>query len=91
METVVRDDGSTYQNFYFDQETGARLGGGTKQGKSDTSCWSRGQAWGVTGVPFTYAYMKNNEILDKYYSIVVLKWAKPFLVNSASPLAAPAK
>ena len=70
METVVRDDGSTFQNFYFDQETGARLGGGTKQGKSDTSCWSRGQAWGVTGVPFTYAYMHNDEILEKYYKIV---------------------
>ena len=70
METVVREDGSTFQNFYFDQETGARLGGGTKQGRSDTSAWSRGQAWGVTGVPFTYAYMHNDEILNKYYSIV---------------------
>jgi len=70
METVVRADGSTFQNFYFDPATGARLGGGTKQGLSDTSCWSRGQAWGVTGVPFTYAYMHNDEILPKYYSIV---------------------
>lgn len=69
METVVRSDGSTFQNFYFDQQTGERLGGGTKQGLSDTSCWSRGQAWGVTGIPFTYSYMQNKEILDKYYSI----------------------
>ncbi len=70
METVVRENGSTFQNFYFDQKTGARLGGGTKQGLSATSCWSRGQSWGVTGVPFTYAYMKNDEILEKYYKIV---------------------
>lgn len=70
METVVRDDGSTFQNFYFDQETGARLGGGTKQGLNAQSCWSRGQSWGVTGVPFTYSYMKNDEILPKYYNIV---------------------
>ncbi len=70
METVVRDDGSTFQNFYFDQKTGARLGGGTKQGFSDSSAWSRGQAWGVTGTPFTYSYMHNKEIMDKYYSIV---------------------
>ncbi len=69
METVVRDNGSTFQNFYFDQNTGARLGGGTKQGLSETSCWSRGQAWGVAGVPFTYSYMKNDEILEKYYKI----------------------
>ncbi|MBR5505441.1 MAG: glycoside hydrolase family 88 protein, partial [Clostridia bacterium] len=46
-----------------------RLGGGTKQGLSDTSAWSRGQAWGVTGPTFTYSYMKNDEIMDKYYSI----------------------
>ena len=70
METVVRDDGSTFQNFYFDQATGARLGGGTKQGLSATSCWSRGQAWGVTGVPFTYSYMKNDDIIPKYCKIV---------------------
>lgn len=69
METVVRNDGSTFQNFYFDQKTGARLGGGTKQGLSDSSAWSRGQAWGVTGVPFTYSYMQNSEIMNKYYSI----------------------
>ena len=70
MSNVVRADGSTYQNFYFDQETGAPLLGGTKQGRSDTSCWSRGQSWGVTGVPFTYAYMHNDCIIPKYYKIV---------------------
>ncbi len=69
MDTVVRDNGSTFQNFYFDQKTGAHLGGGTKQGLSDTSCWSRGQSWGVAGVPFTYSYMKNDDILEKYYKI----------------------
>jgi len=69
METVVREDGSTYQNYYMDQKTGARLGGGTKQGFSDDSCWSRGQSWGVTGIPFTYSYMQNEEIMDKYYSV----------------------
>ena len=69
METVVRADGSTFQNFYFDQATGARLGGGTKQGLNAQSCWSRGQSWGVTAIPFTYSYMKNDEIFDKYYTI----------------------
>ncbi len=70
METVVRDNGSTFQNFYFDKHTGARLGGGSKQGLSATSCWSRGQSWGVIGVPFTYSYMHNDDILSKYYKIV---------------------
>lgn len=69
METVVRDDGSTFQNFYFDPATGERLGGGTKQGLNANSAWSRGQAWGVAGVPFTYSYMHNDEILPKYKKI----------------------
>ena len=69
LDNVVRPDGSTFQNFYFDQKTGAPLGGGTKQGLNDASAWSRGQAWGVTGTPFTYSYMKNDEIIEKYCSI----------------------
>ena len=70
METAIREDGSSYQNYYFEPSTGERLGGGTKQGFSATSCWSRGQAWGVTGVPYTYSYMHNDTILEKYYKIV---------------------
>ncbi len=69
METLIRPDGSTYQNFYMDQKTGARLSGGTKQGFSDDSCWSRGQSWGVTGIPFTYSYMQNTDIMDTYYKV----------------------
>ncbi len=69
METLIREDGSTFQNFYMDQKTGERLGGGTRQGFSDNSCWARGQAWGVTGIPFVYSYMKNADIMQKYYSV----------------------
>ena len=69
METLIREDGSTYQNFYMDQETGARLRGGTKQGLSDESCWARGQSWGVAGIPFVYSYKKNDDVMDKYYLI----------------------
>ncbi len=69
METVVRPDGSTFQNYYFDPKTGERLGGGSKQGLNANSCWSRGQSWGVAAVPFTYSYMKNDGIFDKYYTI----------------------
>ena len=69
METLIREDGSSFQNFYMDQKTGARLGGGTKQGFSAESCWSRGQSWGVTGIPFTYSYMKNDEVIEQYYKI----------------------
>lgn len=70
LSTVVRDDGSTFQNFYFDQKTGERLGGGTKQGRSDSSAWSRGQAWGVTGPAFAYSHCKDEGIMKNYCSIV---------------------
>lgn len=70
LDTVVREDGSTFQNFYFDQKTGERLGGGTKQGLSDSSAWSRGQAWGVTGPALAYSHFKDDSIMKKYCSIV---------------------
>ena len=64
METVVRDDGSTFQNFYFDPKTGDRLGGGTKQGLSATSCWSRGQAWALYGFAISYIHTGEVRYLD---------------------------
>ncbi len=69
METVIRSDGSTYQNFYFDPKTGMRLGGGTKQGRSTESCWSRGHSWAVLGIPLTYAHMQNSDIMPTYYLV----------------------
>jgi len=44
-----RPDGSTPHVFDFDPATGAPIGQNTVQGYSPTSCWSRGQAWGVYG------------------------------------------
>jgi len=45
----LRDDGSTFHVYRFDPETGEPLGGDTYQGKHPSSCWSRGQAWAITG------------------------------------------
>lgn len=44
-----RDDGSTVHLYRFDPVTGAPIGPATYQGKSPTSCWSRGQAWAIAG------------------------------------------
>ena len=44
-----RADGSTAHVYHFDPLTGAPIGAGTYQGKSPTSCWSRGQAWAIAG------------------------------------------
>ncbi|MGW4213181.1 glycoside hydrolase family 88 protein [Lentzea sp. NPDC004789] len=52
----LRADGSTPHVFDFDPDTGAPIGQNTVQGYSPTSCWSRGQAWGIYG--FTTMYRR---------------------------------
>lgn len=60
---VLRDDSSTHHTYYFDPETGKPLKGVTAQGASDTSAWSRGQAWGVYGFPLAYSYLKDEKFI----------------------------
>jgi len=63
-EHIVREDSSTYHTFYFDVDTGKPKCGKTHQGFSDTSCWSRGQAWGIYGFPLTYLYTNDSEMIE---------------------------
>lgn len=46
---LVREDGSSFHTFYMDVHSGQPLRGDTHQGFSDSSCWARGQAWGIYG------------------------------------------
>lgn len=61
---LVRGDDSSYHTFYFDQETGIPIGGGTHQGYQDGSTWTRGQAWGIYGFALSYRYTKNPLYLE---------------------------
>ena len=54
-----RPDGSTPHCYDFNPVTGAPIGPATVQGYSPTSCWSRGQAWGVYG--FTTMFRRTGE------------------------------
>jgi unsaturated chondroitin disaccharide hydrolase len=54
-----RSDGSTPHVYDFDPDSGAPIGPGTVQGYSTSSCWSRGQAWGVYG--FTTIYRRTGD------------------------------
>ena len=63
---VIRDDASAYHTFYFDPETGAPLKGVTRQGYSDDSAWARGQAWGISGIPFNYRYTKDESAFNLF-------------------------
>ncbi|MFC8361458.1 glucuronyl hydrolase [Streptomyces griseorubiginosus] len=58
-----RPDGSTPHVYDFDPDTGAPVGPDTVQGYSPTSCWSRGQAWGVYGFTTMYRRTGNREFL----------------------------
>jgi unsaturated chondroitin disaccharide hydrolase len=58
LATIVRPDASTYHTYFFDPATGAPSHGITRQGFSDSSCWARGQAWGVYGIPLSRRHVQ---------------------------------
>jgi len=60
MENHIRPDGSSYQLVVYDSLSGQVLQRKTVQGYSDSSTWSRGQAWGIYG--FTMCYRETNDI-----------------------------
>lgn len=61
---LVRPDASTFHTFFMDTTTGTPKEGRTHQGYSDTSCWSRGQAWGIAGFPLVYRYNPEPALLS---------------------------
>ena len=60
----LRPDGSTYHTYAFDPETGAADGGGTYQGASPESAWSRGVTWGIYGWALAYREHGDRAFLD---------------------------
>ena len=69
VKNIVRDDGTTYHTFYFDVNTGEPVKGVTAQGYSDSSCWARGQAWGVYGSVLTHMYRNNPEAVTFFKTV----------------------
>ena len=61
---LVRPDDSTYHTFYMDVETGEPRFGRTAQGYSDSSCWARGQVWGVYGFALSFRHTGDRSFLD---------------------------
>lgn len=55
-EYLIREDGSSYHHYQFDTQTHEPRFGCTFQGRADESTWSRGQSWGVYGLPMAYTY-----------------------------------
>ena len=66
FETIYRENGSTYHTYYYDPDTKEPSHGATKQGYSDESTWSRGQAWAMYGPVLAYTYTEDPACL-KYF------------------------
>lgn len=68
MKNIIREDGSTYHTYYFNAD-GTPSHGSTHQGVSDDSCWARGQAWSVSGLPLSYKYLQDDAIIPVFEKV----------------------
>jgi uncharacterized protein YyaL (SSP411 family) len=64
QEYHVRDDFSTTHLIVLDPDTGTLKTRLTNQGYSDTSSWTRGQAWAIAGFAQTYYWTQDKSFLD---------------------------
>lgn len=65
LDNIVRPDASTFHTFFFNPD-GSPDRGKTAQGKSDDSCWARGQAWIISGLPLAYKYVKDDSMVELF-------------------------
>lgn len=63
-ERIFREDDSTFHTFFWDVSTGHPLHGSTAQGYSDSSCWTRGQAWAIYGFALNHLHTGDPDLLD---------------------------
>lgn len=66
---LIREDGSSFHHYQFDTKTHKPLYGCAFQGRTDESTWSRGQAWGVMGLPIAYSYNKDEDLLELHRDV----------------------
>jgi unsaturated chondroitin disaccharide hydrolase len=61
---LVRGDGSTVHEGWFDTKTGEFLRAATHQGWRSDSTWARGQAWAIYGFTTAYRHTGDSDMLD---------------------------
>jgi unsaturated chondroitin disaccharide hydrolase len=64
LRHLVRGDGSTLHEAWFDLATGEYRKSATHQGWRSDSSWARGQAWAIYGFGDAYAYTGDPRYLD---------------------------
>ena len=60
----LKEDGSCYHIVEYNTDNGEFVKSHRGQGMSETSSWTRGQAWGIYGFALSYKFTKNKEYLD---------------------------
>ena len=65
LKYILREYGSTYHTYFFNAD-GSPKCGTTHQGAYDDSCWARGQAWLISGLPLTYNYVKDDSFIPLF-------------------------
>ncbi len=64
LHDFIREDGSTWQSVHYDTITGEIIKKHTHQGFADSSCWSRGESWGLYGFLKAYQATGRSEFLN---------------------------
>lgn len=64
LRYLMRGDGSTIHEGWFDTTTGEFLRAATHQGWRGDSTWSRGQAWAIYGYTTAYRHTGRRDMLD---------------------------
>ena len=80
MKNHFRDDYSTWHVVNYDTLTGKVISKETHQGYSNSSCWSRGEAWALYGYTMCYRETKDPRYLNQAEHI-----AKYILTNKNLP------
>ncbi len=69
MKNHFRKDYSSFHLVNYNSEDGHVNGKQTVQGYSDSSAWSRGQAWGLYGYTMVYRFTKDVKFLEQATNI----------------------
>jgi unsaturated chondroitin disaccharide hydrolase len=76
IETHIREDGSCFQNVWYNLSTGEITARNNKQGWADSTTWARGHAWGIYGFTMTY-----RETGDERFLEIAKKMADYYIEN----------
>lgn len=76
IQNHLREDGTSFHVVVYNPDTGEINRKRTEQGYADSSCWARGQAWGIYGFTMTFRETGDSLFLD-----TAIKMADYFIKN----------